>query len=226
MRGKDGDPSLEDLLRTDDGTRGQSSVSGQAMDLGLCSELVGLHDSIGPSPLTAFPRESGSPYFGLPPVKDYGRALDKLLGGPGLGGRGPALSLDVGEAQLGVACLFNWSSPSNLGGLDQSMSSIWVFDGLWRPSAEEQSLEENSKTDCALMEEASRYGNASNFFGTMVCVFPSPPFFFFWSDSIGGVLRPFWGGFGHIPEGIFGLHGDWKRVFSAGDCDSLGAFGR
>ena len=191
VRGKDGDPSLEDLLQTDDGTRGQSSGSGQAVDPSLGSELVGPHNSIGPSSLwdsgpseasgpyslTAFPRKFGPPYFGLPPVKDYGRALDKL-GGPGLGGRGPASSLNVGEAQLGVACPFNWSGPSNLGGPDQSMSSLWVFDGLWRPSAKEQSLEENLKTDCALMEEASRYGNATNFFGTLVCVSPSPPSFF------------------------------------------------
>ena len=55
------------------------------------------------------------------------------------------------------------------------MSSLWVFDGLWRPSAEKQSLEENSKTDYALMEEASRYRNAPNFFRPLVCVSPSPP---------------------------------------------------
>ncbi|RVW28743.1 hypothetical protein CK203_089264 [Vitis vinifera] len=65
------------------------------------------------------------------------------------------------------------------------MSSLWVFDGLWRPSAEKQSLEENSKTDYALMEEASRYRNAPNFFRPLVCVFSFSPFFFFWSDSIG-----------------------------------------
>ena len=54
-----------------------------------------------------------------------------------------------------------------------------MFDGLWRPSAKEQSLEENLKTDCALMEEASRHGNATNFFGTLVCVSPSPLSSFF-----------------------------------------------
>ena len=53
-----------------------------------------------------------------------------------------------------------------------------MTDGLWRPSVEEQSLEENSKIDDALMEEALRYGNASNFFGPLVCVSPSPPSFF------------------------------------------------
>ncbi|RVW77204.1 hypothetical protein CK203_043344 [Vitis vinifera] len=55
------------------------------------------------------------------------------------------------------------------------MSSLWVFDGLWRPLAEKQRLEENSKTDYALMEEASRYRNAPNFFRPLVCVSPSPP---------------------------------------------------
>ena len=40
---------------------------------------------------------------------------------------------------------------------------------------EEQLLKESSKTDCALMEEASRYGNASNPCGTLVCDFSSPP---------------------------------------------------
>ena len=115
VRGKDGGPSLEVLLRTDDGTKGQYSGSGQAKDLGLGSKLVGPHDSFGttsqqasgpseasrPYPLTASPRKFGPPYFGLPPVKYYGRASNKLLGGSGLGDRGPASSLDMGEAQLG-----------------------------------------------------------------------------------------------------------------------------
>ena len=81
-----------------------------------------------------------------------------------LGVRGPAssLDLDLDEAQLGGGGRpLNWSSPSSLGGPDQSRSFLWVVDGLWRPLAETQSLEENSKTDDALMEEASRYGNAS-----------------------------------------------------------------
>ena len=62
-----------------------------------------------------------------------------------------------------------------MGGPDHSISSFWVYESLRRPSAEEQLLEESSKTDCALMEEASRYGNASNPCGTLVGDFSSPP---------------------------------------------------
>ena len=54
-----------------------------------------------------------------------------------------------------------------------------MYESLWRPSAEEQLLEESSKTDYALMEEASRYGNASNPCGTLVCDFSSSPSSFF-----------------------------------------------
>ncbi|RVW77237.1 hypothetical protein CK203_043343 [Vitis vinifera] len=77
VRGKDGGPSLEVLLRTDDGTKGQYSGSGQAKDLGLGSKLVGPHDSFGttsqqasgpseasrPYPLTASPRKFGPALF-------------------------------------------------------------------------------------------------------------------------------------------------------------------
>ena len=62
-----------------------------------------------------------------------------------------------------------------MGGLDHSISSFWVYESLRRPSSEEQLLEESSKTDCALMEEVSRYGNASNPCGTLVGDFSSPP---------------------------------------------------
>ena len=50
-----------------------------------------------------------------------------------------------------------------------------MYEGLRRPSVEEQLLEESSKTDCALMEKASRYGNAFNPCETLVCDFSSPP---------------------------------------------------
>ncbi|RVW53777.1 Transposon TX1 uncharacterized 149 kDa protein [Vitis vinifera] len=138
VRGKDGGPSLEVLLRADDGTRGQSSGSGQVEDPGSGSDLVGPHksfgttsqwasgpsDVFGPYPPTASPREFRPSYLGLP--HDHGRVSNKLLGGSMLGVRGPASSF------------------------------LWVVDGLWRPSAETQSLEENSKTNDALMEEALR----------------------------------------------------------------------
>ena len=79
------------------------------------------------------------------------------------------------DTHLRGARSLNGSDPSSVGGLDQSWSSLLVMDGLWRPSAEKQSLEENSKTYDALMEEALRYGNAFNFFGPLVCVSPSSP---------------------------------------------------
>ena len=50
-----------------------------------------------------------------------------------------------------------------------------MYEGLRRPLTEKQLLKESSKTDCALMEEASRYGNASNPCGILVCDFSSPP---------------------------------------------------
>ena len=189
VRGKDGGPSLEVLLRTDDGTKGQYSGSGQAKDLGLGSELVGPHNSFG----TTSQRASG-PLRPLGPIRlrpllaSLGRLilgcrLLNIMGGlrisclEGLGWATEARPRPWTwvKPNWGGACPFNWSSPSYLGGPNQSMSSLWVFDGLWRPLAEKQRLEENSKTDYALMEEASRYRNAPNFFRPLVCVSPSPP---------------------------------------------------
>ncbi|RVW50774.1 LINE-1 reverse transcriptase-like [Vitis vinifera] len=197
VRGLVGGPSLEVRLQSDDGTRGQSSglglririrvlvLDGPHESCGLATQwALGPSEASGPFPPTAYPCESGPSHLGL--SLDVGRASKKLIGGAGLGAQ--ALR----------------------GGLDQSWSFLLVTAGLWRPSAEEQSLEENSKTDDALMEEALRYGNASNFLWAVGVCFSFSPFFFFWSDSIGGVLRPFWGGSGRIPEGIYGSEDDWK----------------
>ena len=136
---------------------------------------LGPSDAFGPFPPTAFPCESGPSHLRL--SLDDGRASKKLIGGAGLGVRGPVSSLvfNADDAHLRGARPLNGAGPSSVEGLDQSWSFLLVTDGLWRPSAEEQSLEENSKTNDALMEEALRYGNASNFFGPLVCVSPSPP---------------------------------------------------
>ena len=136
---------------------------------------LGPSDAFGPFPPTAFPCESGLSHLGLP--LDVGRASKKLIGWAGLGVQGPdsPLVFNADEAHLRGARPLNGAGPSFAGGLDQSWSFLMVTNGLWRPSAEEQSLEENSKTDDALMEETLRYGNASNFFGPLVCVSPSPP---------------------------------------------------
>ena len=90
-----------------------------------------------------------------------------------------------------------------MGGPDHSISSFWVYEGLRRPSAEEQLLEESSKTDCALMEEASRYGNASNPCGTLVCDFSSPSSFFSGRTPL-QVFGVFDRGIGEGHFGVFG----------------------
>ncbi|RVX23170.1 hypothetical protein CK203_000043 [Vitis vinifera] len=137
VRGEDDAPRLEDLLRLADGMRGQTSGPWVV----LCQAVNR-----------------------LPSLKGSGRAKAKELVVLGLGCRGPALPLAEERAQLGASYI---SGPRLMGGLDHSISSFWVYESLRRPSAEEQLLEENSKTDCALMEEASRYGNASNPCGTV-----------------------------------------------------------
>lgn len=110
MRGEDGDPSLEDLLRSADGTRGQTCGSGQAVDLGWGSPSVEPQGSDGPpSPrgakpfvafglalLEAYPCEFGPPYFGQPSFKNSGQAKDMVLARPGLVCQGPTLPLAGG----------------------------------------------------------------------------------------------------------------------------------
>ena len=189
VRGLVGGPSLEVRLQSNDGTRGQSSGSGPIADpnsgvvldgpqesCGVAPQwALGPSDASGPFPPMAFPCESGSSHLGLSLVD--GRASKRLIGGAGLGVRGPVSSLvfNAGDAHLRGVRPLNGAGPSSVGGLDQSWVFLLVTDGLWRPSAEEQSLEENSKTNDALMEKALRYGNASNFLGLLVCVSSSPP---------------------------------------------------
>ena len=133
VRGLVAGPSLEVRLQSDDGTREQSSGSGLTVgsDSGLASggphETCGLatqwalgpHDASGSSLSTALPCESGLTHFGLPP--DVGRASKKLLGGVGLGIRGPdsPLICNVDEAHVRGARSFNGTGPSSERGLDQ-----------------------------------------------------------------------------------------------------------
>ena len=134
--------------------------------------------------LRPFPANLGRLILGrpLPSLKGSGRAKAKELVVLGLGCRGPALPLAEERAQRGASYI---SGPRLMGGLNHSISSFWVYESLRRPLAEEQLLEENSKTDCALMEEASRYGNASNPCGTLVCDFSSPPSSIFGRTPLG-----------------------------------------
>ena len=140
VRGEDDAPRLEDLLRPANGTRGQTSGSGQAVDHVWCSvePSVGLQGSdgppsprsaepfvaSGPAPFEVFPREFGSSYFDLPSLKDSVQAKEKEPVGLGLVCRGPTLPLTKGRAQLGVSCPFNFSGPSLMGGPYHSIYSL------------------------------------------------------------------------------------------------------
>ena len=160
----------------------------------------------GPAPLAAFPCETGPSHFGLSFIKGSRWAKEKepvvVLG---LVCRGLTLPLAEGRAQLGVSRLYNLFGLRLLGAPDHSIFSFWVHEGLQRPSAKEQLLEKSSKINCALMEEASRYENASNPCGTLVCDFSSLPFSF--SGRTPLVLRPFWGQIEKIPERMTGPYG-------------------
>ena len=76
--------------------------------------------------------------------------------------RGPSQSLEENKAHIGVALPSVWSGPSLLRGPDAEISLFWVKDGLQKQIEEELQFEERSKTDIALIEEASRYGSALN----------------------------------------------------------------
>ena len=94
---------------------------------------------------------------------------------PGLDSRGPSLPLAEDKAQLGEARPSMLTGLSLLGGLDFGISSFWVKDGLRGPSEEELQFDERSKTDCALMEEALRYGNDPILIGSLVSGSSSSP---------------------------------------------------
>ena len=58
------------------------------------------------------------------------------------------------------------------------------------------------------------------------CVFLLLPLLLFLVGLHRGSITTVLGGFERIPEGISGPEDDWKDVFSAEDCGSLGAIGR
>ena len=132
--------------------------------------------SIGLAPLSTISLETGSSLLGLSSRKDSGwaKALESFVV-PGLDCRGPSLPLAEDRAQLGAAHPSMLTGPSLLGGPDFSISSFWVKDGLRRPFKELLDFEERSKIDCALMEEALRYGNDSIPIGTLVSGSSSSP---------------------------------------------------
>ena len=92
--------------------------------------------------------------------------------------RGPPQSLEGNKAHIGVALPSVWSGLSLLRGPDTEISHFWVKDGVRKQIEEELQSEERSKTDLALIEEASRYGSALNPCGLLASGFSSSPFFF------------------------------------------------
>ena len=92
--------------------------------------------------------------------------------------RGPSHSLEGNRAHIGVALPEVWSGPSLLRGPNAKISHFWVKDGMRKQIEEELQSKERSKTDLALIEEASRYGSDPNPCGLLASEFSSSPSFF------------------------------------------------
>ena len=185
------DARIETHLQSADGTQGQTSGSGHHLgwSRGLIGSFVGaqgglqfLGGPIKPGPSKA-PRSSnlGSGPVGLDPVLSpsskagasspgpsslegtkWVKALE-AFGAPGPTRlddcRGPSQSL-VGS--FGVALPLVWAGPSPLRGPDAESSPFWVKDGRRKQIEEELQSVERSRTNIALIEEASRYESAPN----------------------------------------------------------------
>ena len=201
------DARIETHLQSADGTRGQTSGSGHHLgrSRGLIGSFMGaqgglqfLGGPIKPGPSKA-PRSSnlGSGPVGLDPVLSpsskagasspgpsslegtrWVKALE-AFGAPGPARlddcRGPSQSL-VGS--FGVALPLVWAGPSPLRGPDAEGSPFWVKDGRRKQIEEELQSVERSRTNIALIEEASRYGSAPNPCGLLASGFSSSPSFF------------------------------------------------
>ena len=90
--------------------------------------------------------------------------------------RDPTQSLVGGS---GVALPLVWAGPSQLRESDAEGFPFWDYDGMRRQAEMEPFLAEKSRTDCALIEEASRYGCVPIPCGLMAFgLFPSSLFFF------------------------------------------------
>ena len=92
--------------------------------------------------------------------------------------RGQYHSVSGGKAQVGEASSLERVEPNFVGRPVSESSIFWEKDGLRKQFEIEIQAVEKSKTDLALIEEASRYGNALNFKGALVSGF-SPPLYFF-----------------------------------------------
>ena len=92
--------------------------------------------------------------------------------------RGQYHSGPGGKAQVGEASSLVRVDPIVVGRPVSESSIFWEKDDLRKQFEKESQAMEKSKTDLALIEEASRYGNVLNFKGTLVSGL-SPPLCFF-----------------------------------------------
>ena len=132
--------------------------------------------SFGPGP---FPSSVAGPcLYGLCTRKESGQAKDNSLN-EDLGlVRVQPRSGPEGKAQVGEASSSKRLDPNFLGWPVSESSTFWEKDGLRKQFEREIQAVEKSKTDLALIEEASRYGNALNLKGALVSGY-SPPLYFF-----------------------------------------------
>ena len=190
------DTRLEVMIQSADGMQSQTYGSGRPMGSirshdGVLGRTRGGRPLLGGSPKKG-PVEVPLPSLevdlafgsfgpclnGLCTRKDSGQTKDNGLNEePGLVRVQPH-SVPVGKAQVGEATSSKRLDPNCLGWPKLESSIFWEKDGLRKQFEIEIQVVEKSKTDLALIEEASRYGNAFNLKGALVSGFSSPFSFF------------------------------------------------
>ena len=204
------DARIETHLQSADGTRGQTGGSGLlwARSWGLVRPSVGDQEGLQGEPIKLGPTgasrrsDLGSGPIGLDPVSSPkvgsspiglsslkgSRKLNTLetIGAPGPDRmeicRGPPQSL-VGCSRVALPLV--WAGPSPLRDPDAESFSFWENDGRRKQIEEEFYSMERSRTDSALIEEASRYGCAPNPSGLLASGSSSSPSFFFGRTPLG-----------------------------------------
>ncbi|RVW70583.1 putative ribonuclease H protein [Vitis vinifera] len=132
--------------------------------------------SFGPGPFSL--SVAGPSSYGLCTRMAHGQTKDSGIN-VDLGlVRGQYHSGPGGKAQVGETSSLVRVDPNVVGRPVSESSIFWEKDDLRKQFEKESQAMEKSKTDLALIEEASRYGNALNFKGTLVSGL-SPPFCFF-----------------------------------------------
>ena len=190
----------ETHLQSADGTRGQIDGPGSVWALSRGPNGLGLGDKeglhgrlchagpnrglgldVGPDGFVsqkAGPTSSGTSSSGRPlDLKGFG-FMEAVKSGGLYGGNechGPS----------GVALPLVWDGLSQLKEADAEEVPFWEYEGRRRQAEMEACLAEKSRTDCALIEEASRYECAPIPCGLMASELSSSPLFFFGRSPLG-----------------------------------------